>query len=101
MSDRPAERQKRYQISPDFVLWRIGEDTVVIPIGDHPVFSNVMMTPNKTAAFLWQAFSDPSTEDEVVERVLQHFDGPEADIRRDVAMFMQDTIKRQVLMEVD
>ena len=74
---------------------------MVIPIGDHPVFSNVMMTPNKTAAFLWQAFSDPSTEDEVVERVLQQFDGPEADIRRDVAMFMQDTIKRQVLMEVD
>lgn len=34
-------------------------------------------------------------------RAMNRFDGEEADIRRDVEMFMKDTMKRQVLVEVD
>ena len=60
-----------------------------------------MMTPNKTAAFLWQAFSEPSTEEDVVLRALERFDGEEADIRRDVERFMKESLDKQVLMEVD
>lgn len=101
MGGQPAEKKRRFQIAPGFVLRRIGDDAVLIPIGEHPVFTNVMMTPNRTAAFLWQAFSEPSTEEDVVARVLEQFDGDEAEIRRDVAMFMKESIDKQVLMEVD
>ncbi|MDY3831575.1 MAG: PqqD family protein [Candidatus Ventricola sp.] len=83
------------------MLRRIGDDAVLIPIGEHPVFTNAMMTPNKTAAFLWQAFSEPSTEEDVVMRALERFDGEEAEIRRDVSMFMKETLEKQVLVEVD
>ena len=34
-------------------------------------------------------------------RALERFDGEEADIRRDVAMFMKETLEKQVLLEVD
>ena len=98
---QPAEKKRRFQIAPGFVLRRIGDDAVLIPIGEHPVFTNVMMTPNKTAAFLWQAFSEPSTEEDVVLRALDRFNGEEADIRRDVSMFMKETLEKQVLVEVD
>lgn len=98
---QPAEKKRRFQIAPGFVLRRIGDDAVLIPIGEHPVFTNAMMTPNKTAAFLWQAFSEPSTEEDVVLRALDRFNGEEADIRRDVSMFMKETLEKQVLVEVD
>ena len=101
MGGQPAEKKRRFQIAPGFVLRRIGDDAVLIPIGAHPVFTNVMMTPNRTAAFLWQAFSEPSTEEDVVMRALERFDGDEAEIRRDVAMFMKESIDNQVLVEVD
>ena len=101
MGGQPAEKKRRFQIAPGFVLRRIGDDAVLIPIGEHPVFTNAMMMPNKTAAFLWQTFSEPSTEEDVVMRALERFDGEEAEIRRDVSMFMKETLEKQVLVEVD
>lgn len=95
------QAKKRYQIHPDFALREIAGEYAIVPLGETQFFTNAMMTPNKTAAFLWQAFSEPSTEEDVVLRALERFDGEEAAIRRDVEMFMKDTMKRQVLVEVD
>ena len=95
------QAKKRYRIHPDFALREIAGEYAIVPLGETQFFTNAMMTPNKTAAFLWQAFSEPSTEEDVVMRALERFDGEEADIRRDVAMFIKDTMKRNVLMEVD
>lgn len=95
------QAKKRYRIHPDFALREIAGEYAIVPLGETQFFTNAMMTPNKTAAFLWQAFSEPSTEEDVVMRALERFDGEEADIRRDAAMFIKDTMKRNVLMEVD
>ena len=95
------QAKKRYRIHPDFALREIAGEYAIVPLGETQFFANAMMTPNKTAAFLWQAFSEPSTEEDVVMRALERFDGEEAEIRRDVAMFIKDTMKRQALVEVD
>ena len=95
------QAKKRYRIHPDFALREIAGEYAIVPLGETKFFTNAMMTPNRTAVFLWQAFSEPSTEEDVVMRALERFDGEEADIRRDVAMFIKDTMKRNVLMEVD
>ena len=95
------QAKKRYRIHPDFALREIAGEYAIVPLGETQCFTNAMMTPNKTAAFLWQAFSEPSTEEDVVMRALERFDGAEADIRRDVEMFMKETMKRQALVEVD
>lgn len=92
---------KRYQISPDFVLREVAGESVIVPLGNHPVFANTMMTPNKTAAFLWQAFSQPSSEDDVVARVLERFDGTEESVRADVRRFIEQSLKMDVMTEVD
>lgn len=95
------QAKKRYRIHPDFALREIAGEYAIVPLGETQFFTNAMMTPNRTAAFLWQAFSEPSTEEDVVMRALERFDGAEADIRRDVEMFMKETMKRQALVEVD
>ena len=95
------QAKKRYRIHPDFALREIAGEYAIVPLGEMQFFTNAMMTPNRTAAFLWQAFSEPSTEEDVVMRALERFDGAEADIRRDVEMFMKETMKRQALVEVD
>ena len=88
------QAKKRYRIHPDFALREIAGEYAIVPLGETQFFTNAMMTPNKTAAFLWQAFS-------VVLRALDRFNGEEADIRRDVSMFMKETLEKQVLVEVD
>ena len=95
------QAKKRYRIHPDFALREIAGEYAIVPLGENQFFTNAMMTPNRTAAFLFQAFSEPSTEEDVVLRALERFDGKEADIRRDVEMFIKETMKRQALVEVD
>ena len=95
------QTKKRYRIHPDFALREIAGEYAIVPLGETQFFANAMMTPNKTAAFLWQAFSEPSTEEDVVLRALERFDGEEADIRRDVKRFMKESLEKQVLMEAD
>ena len=95
------QAKKRYRIHPDFALREIAGEYAIVPLGETQFFTNAMMTPNRTAAFLWQALSEPSTEEDVVMRALERFDGEEAEIRRDVAMFMKESLEKQVLVEVD
>lgn len=95
------QAKKRYRIHPDFALREIAGEYAIVPLGETQFFTNAMMTPNKTAAFLWQAFSEPSTEEDVVMRALERFDGAEADIRRDVERFIKESLEKQVLVEVD
>lgn len=95
------QAKKRYRIHPDFALREIAGEYAIVPLGETKFFTNAMMTPNRTAVFLWQAFSEPSTEEDVVLRALERFDGEETDIRRDVEMFIKETMKRQALVEVD
>ena len=95
------QSKKRYRIHPDFALREIAGEYAIVPLGETQFFANAMMMPNKTATFLWQAFSESSTEEDVVLRALGRFDGEEAEIRRDVEMFMKESLEKQVLMEVD
>ena len=96
-----GDRPKRYRIHPDFALREIAGEYAIVPLGEETVFSNTMMTPNKTAAFLWKSFSKPSTEEDVVSRALEQFNGDEMAIRRDVKRFISETLKNKVLLEVD
>lgn len=102
MSECPESScaQPRYQISPDFLLRRIAGEYAIVPVNENSGFGNVIMTPNRTAAFLWNAFSKPSTEDEVVSEALARFDAPEDVIRKDVRKFVTESLSKQVLWEV-
>ena len=92
--------QSRYQINPGFLLRRIAGEYAIVPVDGNSGFGNVIMTPNWTAACLWNAFSKPSTEDEVVSEALARFDAPEDIIRKDVRKFVTESLSKQVLWEV-
>ena len=81
MNDTLAGAQPRYQMSADYVLRRIAGDYVIIPVGDGHVFGNAMLTPNRSAGFLWNLFSQPRSLEEAVALVMEEFDGPADQIR--------------------
>ena len=60
-----ADREKRYQISEDFVLRQIGGEYAIIPIGEASSISNAVMSPNDSAVFLWKQFMEPNSEEKV------------------------------------
>ena len=98
---RFQEEKKRYQISPDFMLREIAGEYAIVPVGASSTFGNAMLMPNKTAAFLWNAFSTPSTKEDAVMQALKRFESEEESIRRDVEQFIKESLDKRALLEVE
>ena len=78
--DSILQEKKKYRINPDFILREIAGEYTIIPTGGNNVFSNAVMAPNETAVFLWEAFQQPSTIQDVVVEAMQKYDATEEQI---------------------
>lgn len=96
-----AAAKKRYQLGPDYVVRHVGEDVVIVPVGEGNAFANAMLTPNRTAAFLLEQFASPITEEEAVAAVMDRFEGSQESVQNDVRLFIEQSLNVRILMEVD
>lgn len=94
------EAKKKYRISPDYMLRKIGGDYAIIPVGSDAIISNAVMTPNRPAVFVWNGFVTPSTEEDVAVKCAVEFDGQIEKIREDVHRFVTESLELRILEEV-
>lgn len=100
-TDSFQEEKKKYQINPNFILRKIAGEYVIVPIGSDNVFSNAIMTPNHTAVFLWKEFEHASTMQDVIIHAMKKYDAKEEEVRESVEKFVKESMKYQVLEEVE
>lgn len=98
--DSILQEKKKYRINPDFILREIAGEYTIIPIGGDNVFSNAVMAPNGTAVFLWEAFQQPSTIQDVVVEAMQKYDATEEQIYNSISNFVKQSLEFKVLEEV-
>lgn len=98
--DSILQEKKKYRINPDFILREIAGEYTIIPTGGDNVFSNAVMAPNGTAVFLWEAFQQPSTIQDVVVEAMQKYDATEEQIRKSISNFVKQSLEYKVLEEV-
>lgn len=98
--DSILQEKKKYRINPDFILREIAGEYTIIPIGGNNVFSNAVMAPNGTAVFLWEAFQQPSTIQDVVVEAMQKYDATEEQIYKSISNFVKQSLEFKVLEEV-
>ena len=99
--DSILQEKKKYRINPDFILREIAGEYTIIPIGGNNVFSNAVMAPNGTAVFLWEAFQQPSTIQDVVVEAMQKYDATEEQIYKSISNFVKQSLEFKVLEEVE
>ena len=92
--------KRRFKANPDFILREIAGEYTIIPTGGDNVFSNAIMAPNETAVFLWEAFQQPSTIQDVAVKAMQEYDVTEDQIRRSIFNFVKQSLEYKVLEEV-
>ena len=68
------------KIKKGFVLRKVGEDHVVVPIGANSKIFHGMVKLNETGAFLWRFFSSEHTQEEGVDALLKEYEGVEREI---------------------
>ena len=98
--DSMLKEKKKYRINPDFILREIAGEYTIIPTGGDNVFSNAVMAPNGTAVFLWEAFQQPSTIQDVVVEAMQKYDATEEQIYNSISNFVKQSLEYKVLEEV-
>lgn len=94
------EARKKYRISPNYMLRKIGGDYAIIPVGSDAAVLNAVMTPNRPAVFIWNEFVTPSTEEDVAVKCAVEFDGQIERIREDVHQFVTESLELRILEEV-
>ena len=99
--DSILQEKKKYRINPDFILREIAGEYTIIPIDGDNVFSNAVMAPNGTAVFLWEAFQQPSTIQDVVVEGMLEYEVTEDIIRKSIGHFVKEMLEYKILEEVD
>lgn len=73
-----------------FLLRRLGDEYMVVAIGEASKNFNGMIRMNETGAFYWKELEKGATEDELVAKTQERFPDVDADTaRQDVHAFLQ------------
>lgn len=90
-----------FRINPNYLLRQVADDYVIIPIDDELELSNAIMTPNRSAVFIWNEFLDANTIENVIKKALSKYDVSEETIRRDVRRFVFESLNKKIIEEVN
>ena len=100
-SDSFKEQNRRYRIRSGYILREIAGEYAIVPVDDESLFNNAVMAPNDTAVFLWKAFEQPSTIEDVVVKGMQEYEAAEEQIRKSTEHFVKESLKYKILEEVE
>lgn len=76
------------KIKENFMLRKVADCYVVVPIGAAVADFNGMINLNEAGAFLWQLLENDTTEDDVVAAMLERYEVDEEVARNDVKKFI-------------
>ena len=98
MNDNKQAAAPLYRINPDYVLREICGEYAIIPVGEECLIANAVMTPNESAAFIWKAFMEPNTVENVVAQCVEAYDAPAETLAQAVDSFVRDCLRYRMLL---
>ncbi len=86
------------KIKSGFLLRKVGEQNIVVAIGDESRDFNGIIRLNETGRFLWEKLQNTTTENELVSAMLLEYNIDEATAKNDTAEFLE-SLKEANLLE--
>lgn len=86
------------KIKNGFLLRKVGEQNIVVAIGDESRDFNGIIRLNETGRFLWEKLQSETTEKNLVSAMLMEYDIDEATAENDTADFIE-SLKEANLLE--
>lgn len=85
------------KIKEGFLLRKLGDTHVVVPVGQASVDLRGMISLNATGALLWEALQTSQTTESLTALLLEQFDVEEVRAAADVERFVQLLSEHQLL----
>ncbi len=92
---------QKYKIKSGFIVRELAGEVLIVPNDPDSQIQNSMMEPNETAASIWRAFTETSTIDDVVQKLLLEYEVEEAVAKKAVEQFVQESINLGILEKVE
>jgi len=81
--------QTYVELKKKFVAREVGGELVVVPLTGNIAHMNELFTFNSTAKLLWEELNADSTEESLVQALLDNYEVEEATARVDVKKFLE------------
>lgn len=85
------------KIKPGFALRTFADKWLAVSTDDTSDERHLLITLNKTGAFVWQVLQNDTTYDDVVSRLMQQYDIDEHTAKADLDRFLDITRKAGIL----
>ncbi len=76
------------KVKQDFMIKKILDDYIVVPVGEELVNFDAMITLNETGAFLWEQLQEDKTEEELVKALCAEYDVSQDIAKSDISEFI-------------
>ena len=81
------------KIKKGFIVRKVGEENIVVPVGEASKSFHGMIKLNESGAFLWNFYTDEHTAEEGVAALLAEYDVEKEIAERDVNAFVENLTK--------
>ena len=88
------------KIKKDFLLRKVSDTYVVVPVGSAIIDFSGLINLNETGAFLFELLQNGAEEKELVDKLLQEYDVSESVAIKDVKAFILK-VKEANILEKD
>ena len=87
------------KIKEGFLLRRVGDNHIVVPVGSQSVDFRCIITLNETGAFLWEQLQKSVSAEDLVQALLGEYDVPAEVAVRDVETYLAALTEKGLLDE--
>lgn len=87
------------KLKSGFVVREVAGKTLAVAVGERSREFHGMITLNGTGRAIWDALASDTTEEEIVDRLLEEYEIDHETAARDVAAFVQKLRESGVLLD--
>lgn len=85
------------KIRDGFILQKIADKYVAVSVNDDDDEPDIVITLNKTGAFMWEIFQEDLSYNEALKKITDHYDVDEKLARADLDKFLSETTKARII----
>lgn len=85
------------KIKSGFLLRKIAEQWVVVPVGARNVEFNAIMTLSETGADIWKALEQDMNEEQIVSNIIKEYEVDEETAKNDVKEYIQQLLHKGII----
>lgn len=77
------------KINKEFVIREIAGDYIIVPTGSTALQFNGLITVNEVGAFLWNLLKQETTEEELLQNLVNEYEVDEETAKKDIEEFLE------------